>query len=149
MDNVIHQSRTLPCSVTQAFACFTQNALLTRWLTADANVSAEVGGAYELFWQPDDRENNSTIGCKITALCENQLLAFEWKSPVQFKAFANQADPLTHVVVSFVEHASGCKIHLVHSGWRSSENWLSAYQWQQNAWHMGLDNLVKLIEKSQ
>ena len=61
MDRVIHQSRILPCSVTQAFACFTQNALLTRWLTGDANVRAETGGAYELFWQPDVRENNSTI----------------------------------------------------------------------------------------
>ena len=140
MDRVIHQSRRLSCSVAQAFACFTQNALLTRWLTADANVSAETGGPYELFWQPDDRQNNSTIGCKVTAISENQLLAFE---------FANQADPLTHVVVSFVEHASDCQIHLVHSGWRSSENWLAAYQWQENAWQMGLDNLVKLVEESQ
>ncbi|GAF87159.1 unnamed protein product, partial [marine sediment metagenome] len=29
------------------------------------------GGKYELFWEPENRENNRTIGCKITGIEKN------------------------------------------------------------------------------
>src|SRR5262245_41825402 len=101
MDKVIHLSAALPIKVEDAYALFTNNQSLETWLSLKADVEATLGGRYELFWQPGERENNSTIGCKITALHPDSLISFEWKSPVQFKHFANQADPLTHVVVSF------------------------------------------------
>jgi uncharacterized protein YndB with AHSA1/START domain len=134
VDNVIHISTLVAVPPGKAFAYFTNPTLLKEWLTAAADVEERVGGKYELFWQPDDRENNSTIGCRVTAFAPGQLLAFQWRSPKQFKSFANTADPLTHVVVTFVPEGSGTRVHLVHSGWRSSAEWEEARSWQAKAW---------------
>jgi uncharacterized protein YndB with AHSA1/START domain len=143
VDKVIHISALVAAPPARAFAYFTKPTLLTQWLTAAADVEERAGGKYELFWQPDDRENNSTIGCRVTALAPEQLLAFQWRSPKQFKSFANTADPLTHVVVTFVPEGSGTRIHLIHSGWRSSAEWQEARAWQEKAWIGAFEQLER------
>ncbi len=103
-DDVIHVTVALGLPPDAAFEHFTSNDLLERWLTVAANVEDRVGGPYELYWRPDDRENDSTIGCRVTAIAPGRMLAFQWRSPQRFKELANAADPLTHVVVSVVAH---------------------------------------------
>lgn len=143
-DQIIHATVELPVPVERAFAYFTRPDLLERWLTEKAEIDLCLGGRYELFWAPPDRENDCTIGCRITALAAPHLLAFDWRSPRQFKAFANAADPLTHVVVSFVPLAESSRIHLVHSGWRSAPEWEEARLWQERAWTGALGGLSRL-----
>lgn len=130
-DRVIHVEALLPVRPARACEYFTRADLLTAWLTAAADVEPKVGGKYELFWEPADRENNRTIGCRITALARDQFMAFQWRSPKQFKTFANGADPLTHAVVAFVPEGAGTRIHLVHTGWRSNSEWEEARIWQE------------------
>lgn len=134
MDKILHLTAHLKCSPADAFALFTNNAKLESWLTAAADVEPSVGGKFELFWAPDDRENDSTIGCRVTAVAENELIAFEWRSPRQFKHFANSADPLTHCVITFHRSDDGTTVHLVHSGWRGNDEWEEARIWQERAW---------------
>ena len=148
MDKVVHLSTRFDCPPLRAFEMFTENCFLQRWLAPLAEVEPAVGGRYELFWEPDDRENNSTIGCRITAMESPKLLAFEWRSPKQFKHFANQADPLTHVVVTFLPADGGTDVHLVHSGWRSAPEWEEARQWQERAWRMAFAELPKAVQRS-
>lgn len=133
-DRVVRVTAVVPVSPTRAFAYFTRADLLTTWLTAAAEVEPEVGGKYELFWNPRDREVDSTIGCRITALIADELVAFQWRGPKTFRSFANGADPLTHVVVAFVPAGAGTRVHLVHSGWRSDPAWEEARMWQERAW---------------
>lgn len=97
MDKVIHKSVKLSCGPAQAFQFFTGSEHLASWLTNAAEVEPVAGGKYELFWAPDDRENDSTIGCKVLAIEENKLLVFEWKGTRQFASLMNEARPLTHV----------------------------------------------------
>ena len=91
------------------------------------------------------KENNSTIGCRITAIEPDQFLSFEWRSPKQFKHFANQADPLTHVVVLFVPRGESTHVHLIHSGWRGTPEWEEARRWQGQAWSVAFERLEKLV----
>lgn len=147
MNKVIHLKATLACEPKEAFAYFTDPKKLVAWLTEAAEVEATVGGRYELFWEPDQREQNSTLGCRVTAIEPNEVLAFEWKSPKQFAAFANAADPLTHVVVAFVPAGEKTVVHLTHSGWRSSAEWEEARAWQERAWRGALDALEKQVGK--
>ncbi|WP_455294180.1 SRPBCC family protein [Vibrio parahaemolyticus] len=144
MDKVTHCVASVQCKACRAFKFFTDASQLESWLTAQADVVPKVGGKFELFWTPEERENNSTLGCKITAMRENQLLAFEWRSPAQYKHFANFADPLTHVVISFIPNGLNTVIHLVHSGWRSTPEWDEARQWQERAWNVALNSLQVL-----
>lgn len=145
MDKIIHCSVQLQCDVHRAFEMFTVNHLLESWLVNVAEVEHVVGGKYELFWEPEDRENNSTIGCKLTAIEPNKFLSFEWRSPKQYKHFANNADPLTHVVVFFIPDDEVTEVHLIHSGWRSSSEWEEARQWQDRAWSGAFKELEKKV----
>ena len=147
MDKIIHCTADVQCELRKAFQLFTDNTMLESWLAVHADVVPEIGGKYELFWEPEKRENNSTLGCKITAFDENQLIAFEWRSPVQFKHFANNADPLTHVAITFIPADESTIIHLVHSGWRSSSEWIEARQWQQRSWSMAFENLTAMVNR--
>lgn len=151
MNRIIHRSVRLPCTAGEAFALFTMDEKLERWLTVHADIEPMVGGKYELFWNPEDRQHDSTIGCRITAFEEGRLLSFEWKGPKQYSHFMNSADPLTHVVVLFsqnaaAEGASPCtEVHLIHSGWRESEEWEEARQWFEKAWDVAFMKLLSLI----
>lgn len=128
---------------------FTVNEMLQSWLTVVADVDAKPGGKYELFWDPDNRENNSTIGCRITAIEKDKLIAFEWKGPTQFRHFMNDISPLTHVAVFFTPYREGnehgAEIHLVHSGWGDSPEWEEARAWFDKAWQAAFERLQKLV----
>jgi uncharacterized protein YndB with AHSA1/START domain len=145
MDRIIHLSVRLGCDARHAFEMFTVDRLLESWLAGVAEVEPVVGGKYELFWDPEDRENNSTLGCKVTAIEPDKFLSFEWRSPKQFKHFANNADPLTHVVVFFIPDGQATEVYLVHSGWRSSSEWEEARQWQESAWSGAFKELERQV----
>jgi len=128
---------------------FTTNNNLESWLTELADVEPKISGKYELFWDPSDKENNSTIGCKVTAIEQDKYITFEWKGPKQFKHFMNNADPLTHVVVVFIPSVSNSNLYtdvvLVHSGWRNTPEWEEARQYFDKAWSGALNKLKDLV----
>jgi uncharacterized protein YndB with AHSA1/START domain len=147
MDKIIHVSAELGCPPAEAFKMFTDKPSLETWLTEEADIEPRVGGKYELFWNSEDREYDSTIGCKITALVPDRLICFEWKGPKQYSGFMNEVDPLTHVTVSFIPTDHGTtEVHAVHTGWRSSAEWEEARQWFVNMWNFALGELKKKVE---
>lgn len=143
MDKIIHLSTELDCSLPDAFRLFTDSQLLESWLAPAADVKPVIGGKYELFWEPDDKENNSTIGCRITAIEPDKFLSFEWRGPKHHKHFTHHADPLTHAVVFFTAKQSTTQVTLIHSGWRRTKEWEAARQWQAQAWRGAFANLEK------
>lgn len=149
MDKIIYRTVKLPCDAARAFEMFTSSDLLEKWLTVKADVEPVVGGKYELFWNPAEPEFDSTIGCRVTALEEGKLLAFEWKGPKQYSDFMNECDPLTHVTVAFVpgeeEGESYTEVHLVHSGWRGAPEWEEARRWFEVQWDVAFRELEKQL----
>lgn len=148
MDKIIYHSIVLPCDSEKAFAMFTLNIHLEKWLTQMADVEPITGGKYELFWNPDDKENDSTIDCKILAITKNKFLCFEWKGPKQFKHFMNDASPLTNVTAFFIPHQDGTEVHLLHTGWRDSPKWEEARLWFKNAWTNTLSQLQDYLTET-
>ncbi len=150
MDKVIYITEKIPCGTEQAFKMFTINNKIKLWLCTTAEIEPRTGGKYELYWDPKDRENNSTKGCSITAFDRNKLLSFEWKGPVQYKDFMNSADPLTHVSIFFLplsDHSTknqSTEIHLLHTGWRSSDQWEDARLWFKKAWDTSFEKLKEI-----
>lgn len=148
MDRIIHIHARLRLTAYKAFEMFTLDAALQSWLAPLAEVSPAVGGKYELFWEPGERQHNSTLGCRITGLEEGRFLSFEWRGPRQFEQFMNHADPLTHVVVFFIpggERAADAwtDVHLIHSGWRGTAEWEQARQWFDGAWSAAFAELSR------
>ena len=148
-DRIIHASARLKCDAHRAFEMFTSSGLLQSWLAPLAEVEPLTGGKYELFWEPPDRENNSTVGCRVTGIETDRFISFEWKGPRQFKHFMNVADPLTHVVVFLIPTSVGSVIwtdvHLIHSGWRSTDSWEEARQWFEVSWRGAFAELEKQV----
>jgi uncharacterized protein YndB with AHSA1/START domain len=145
MDAILHLRLELPCTADEAFRYFADDTRVACWLAPAAHIEPVVGGPYEIFWDPADRAHNSTLGCKVTATTPGELLAFEWRGPVEFEGFMNQADPLTHVTVAFVPRAAGCAVHLMHTGWRSGAEWEQARRWFERAWTMAFQALGELV----
>jgi uncharacterized protein YndB with AHSA1/START domain len=144
-DRILLKRVTLPGPAARAFAAWVEPTALQAWLCPRAIVEPCVGGKYELYWRPDDPENDSTIGCRFTAFERDQLLGFQWRSPAQFKSFANAADPLTHVVVTFHADATNTAVTLLHSGWRSTPEWQEAAAWQDRAWDYAFGALADYV----
>ncbi|KPJ73583.1 hypothetical protein AMJ52_03425 [candidate division TA06 bacterium DG_78] len=141
MDKIIYRTINLPCDEQKAFQMFTVNEHLENWLTMAADVEAKVGGKYELFWNVEDRENDSTIGCKVLVFQPNSLIVFEWKGPKQFKHFMNNARPLTNVTVFVRQSVEDSEIHLLHAGWRNTPEWDEARQWFEKNWDSAFEKL--------
>jgi uncharacterized protein YndB with AHSA1/START domain len=145
MDKIIIQETTLNCLANKAFEMFTSKQGLESWLTLKADIEPRVGGKYELFWEPDDPENNSTIGCKILAIDKPNFLNFEWRGPKQYKHFMNNVRPLTNVTVIFKEQGDRTRVTLIHTGWRDPNDWEQARQYFINAWNGAFKQLEKYV----
>ncbi|MFX1320275.1 MAG: SRPBCC domain-containing protein [Promethearchaeota archaeon] len=149
MENIIQINVEIECDIYNAFKMFTVNKFLEAWLTEKAEVEPKIGGKYELFWVPEQREDNSTIGCKVTGIEDNRFISFDWKGPVQFKSFMNVANPLTHVIVFFSpdpKDKNKTTIHLFHTGWRNDEGWQEARHFFEKAWIKALQELKEKVK---
>lgn len=86
----------------------------------------------------------------MTAIEQDKLICFEWKGPIEFERFMNSADPLTHVSVFFLpcegKDAPCTEVHVIHSGWRDSEEWEEARRWFDRAWREELEELRRLVD---
>jgi uncharacterized protein YndB with AHSA1/START domain len=145
MDKIIVETATLECSEEKSFEMFTANKNLESWLTVKADVEPRVGGKYELFWEPNDPENNSTKGCKVLAMDKPNFLNFEWRGPKHYKHFMNSARPLTNVTVIFTAQGDRTVVTLIHTGWRDTADWEQARQYFINAWKGAFNQLEKLV----
>ena len=150
MQTIIHIEMELSCDVSEAFNFFTINKKLESWLPEKAEVDPKVGGKYELFFDPKNREINSTIGCNITSFKKDKFISFEWKGPERFQSFMNFCNPLTHVVVVFSSSSDDPKkttLFLFHSGWRDDPDWQKARDYFENAWSAALTNLKEKLNR--
>ena len=128
-----------------AFKLWTDSKILEQWLTTSANVEPKLHGAYELFWDPSNRNENSTLGCKITSFLPGKILSFEWRGPVPYADLMNVNPFPTWVSINFEAlETNKTIIHFRHSGWGVGERWSKAKQWQTNAWDMAFKDLWTL-----
>lgn len=147
-DSIISITAELACSRERAFDYFSDNILLTKWLTKKAEVEMIVGGKYELFWTPEDNDptNNSTYGCKILAVDRPYFFNIEWKGNAEQKEFMNNERPLTNVtIIFFALTGTKTRVSLLHTGWRQGEEWEKARLYFVNAWTRALKQLETLV----
>lgn len=144
----IHMNRSLPQPAGKVWQALTEPGQVGSWAAAAASIRAERGGNYELFWEPDSPDHNSTIGCRVTAVAPGRYLAFTWRGPDQLSAVMNEGDPPpppTHVTIALRPAADGTELDLVHAGFGTGEGWPAAVAWHERAWQACLDNLEALL----
>jgi uncharacterized protein YndB with AHSA1/START domain len=132
-------------AVEKVFDAWVNPSQLTRWLAPKAKVEPSEGGAYELYWEPERPEINSTRGCRITEIVPNRELSFSWRGPEEFASLMKDR---TAVFLRFETCAEGTRIRLVHTGWGHTAEWEEARLWQTEAWRQAMEQLKDMLENT-
>lgn len=113
---------------------WTDSEEITNWFSPEANIEPRQGGSYELFFDPNNHDHQSTKGCVITEITPMTCLSFQWKGPDQFMDIMNKPDPVTHVYVTFETVGDYTEVSIEHVGWGTGEKWEEARSWHIRAW---------------
>jgi len=130
----------------RVWLAWTESERVSRWFSPEANIEARVGGPFELFFDPEDHNHMSTIGCVVTSLSEKEGLSFDWKGPDQFASLMNEPKPVTSVAVRFRVEGDATIVEVEHSGWGEGDDWIDAREWHLKAWGGVLESLKATLE---
>lgn len=147
-ESTFELERGFDVPITRLWTAWTDPEELSRWLALRAHVEPVVGGAYELFWDPEHPERNSTLGCRVLALEDFRLLAFSWRGPVQFAGLMNGEPPPTQVRIEFRSEDDRTWMRLIHSGWGEGPAWDEARSWFEQVWAGALGKLADILRHS-
>lgn len=126
---------------------WTRSDRIVQWFAPEAHIEPRLGGAFELFFNPANREQMGTKGCLITHFEPQERLGFTWKGPDDFAALMNHDEALTYVLVSMAESEGKTRVVVEHYGWMEGEEWEKARAWHQMAWTHALASLKSAIEE--
>ncbi|HXY12159.1 MAG TPA: SRPBCC domain-containing protein [Thermoplasmata archaeon] len=136
---------TIPLPVPMIYSAFTDSGHVKGWLADEAQVTAEVGGAYHLAWKQPARFESPG---KVVRMTPDVDIGFTWFAPPPFDQLMNQPSPLTQVYVRLQESPEGVDVTLEHEGWGATEPWEEARSWHFHFWDERLtrlkDYLIKL-----
>lgn len=149
-DKAIIKEITINVPLQLVWYAWTISDRVAEWFAPETVVEAKIGGAYELYFVPGNREGMNTNGCKITKLINEKELHFTWKGPDQFATLMNDENELTTVKVCFATiDSDSTKVIVEHVGFKDSEDWTEALNWHQMAWSGVLDSLKSALEKGE
>ncbi|NYV68337.1 SRPBCC family protein [Bacillus sp. Gen3] len=128
---------------------WTISSRVSEWFAPETVIEPEIGGAYELYFVPGNKEGMNTKGCKVLHLAHQKELHFSWKGPDQFNEVMNNNE-LTVVKVSFQTiDEDKTSVKVIHDGFKDTNEWSEAFQWHQMAWVQVLNSLKAAIEKGE
>lgn len=139
---------TILTTLEKLWSAWTCPELITKWFAPEANISPVVGGAFELFFDPSNKEHMTTKGCKIIEFNPYKTLSFTWKGPDDFENIMNKT-PLTVVNVTFLEEGKLIKVKVAHSGFGDDKQWNDAINWHEIAWKSVLISLRDYLENNE
>ncbi|HEX2043249.1 MAG TPA: SRPBCC domain-containing protein [Acidimicrobiales bacterium] len=141
LDSIVVE-RQLAAPVGRVWEWWTDEERVRSWFAPAARVGAEPGEPYELFWEPDHPERNSTAGCRVLDSAPTERLAFEWKGPEEHAAVMNLDPPPTAVLVTFTAlDQELTQVRVEHTGWGEGPEWEAARTWHVQAWEGVLGQL--------
>lgn len=147
MNKVIYKKVQVPLNTKSIFEWFVLEGKITKWLCEKASIETKNGGKFELYWDSKNVKYNNTVGCKINIYDYGKVLGFNWKGPREFNDIMNKIQPLTQVTIFFnYLEENLTEVILIHSGWKSSEQWDKAYEWFQLAWDESLKQLSAVVQ---
>ena len=130
---VIHLETTVNAPVSEVWRAWTTGEGLTSFLAPAVNVRLEVGGPFEIYFDPSVPEGSrGSEGSVILAFEEESMLSFTWNAPPSMPEIRKQR---THVTVRMdAVDNNTTRVTLEHDGWGRGEDWLKARAYFQRAW---------------
>ncbi|MFC2150805.1 SRPBCC domain-containing protein [Calditrichota bacterium] len=124
---------TVPAGINDVWAAWTTEAGVKSFFSPDCKVEPIVGGAYEMYFNPDapDGERGGE-GNLILAIQKPTMLSFTWNAPPTIPTVREQR---THVTVRLrALNDNRTLVTLYHDGWGEDADWEKALAYFQYAW---------------
>ena len=119
-----------------AWNIWTTNEGVTSFFAPRANIEANIGGRYELFFDTKAAKGfQGTEGCRVLALERLKRLVFEFIAPPQFP---NVRRVRSRVDLMFQEAFRGglVQVDLMHSGFMEGEEWDECFDFFSWSWDL-------------
>lgn len=105
---------------------------ITGFMSPSISVVPEVGGAYEIYFDPDGPEGSrGSEGMKVLTLEAPYRFGFTWNNPPVLAAIRGEQ---TAVFIELTSTNDGTRIELHHTGFGHSEDWDKSYDYFTRAW---------------
>lgn len=137
-DRMIRKETVVKATLADVWRAWSSPEGAREFFAPKANIQLEVGGAYEIFFDPAD-ERQSTKGLKLLSYIPLEMISFQWNAPPSMPEVRKSP---TWVVVQLRPESGGrVAVTLTHLGWKEGEQWDQAFQYFTRAWDIVLKNL--------
>lgn len=144
-DREIRITRTIRTDQASAWKAWADPEGLRSWWATDLKVESRVGGAYELYFLPDNPPGSrGGEGNTILCLEPDSRLAFSWNAPPTQPRTRSQH---TVVELRFTALSSATtEVELLHRGFGPGEDWDDTYTYFQAAWTQVMDRFLDRVK---
>jgi uncharacterized protein YndB with AHSA1/START domain len=123
---------TVDAPVASVWHAWTTSQGAETFFAEKANIDLQLGGAYEIFFNPAD-ERMSTKGRKVLSYEPERMVSFEWNLPLD--QFPELKDNLTWFVVDFTSlDSSRTRVTVTQLGLKRGPVWERAARHMQQGW---------------
>lgn len=109
----IHQEVLIKAAPEAVFDALIQGSKVSRWMNAEANIDAKLGGLYDLGWR--DAKGFMAGPQEILALDPGRVLAYRWQ-------FGDEVGVGPEVHITLVEEDEGTQVLLDHEGFSTERD---------------------------
>lgn len=129
----IHAEVVVDAPADAVWSAWTTVEGVKSWFAPGARIEPKVGGAYEIFFAPDQPEGQrGADGMRILLFQPKSALAFTWNAPA---SFGERRDQLTHVIVRLYPLSDKqTRVTLTHSGFGLGAEWEAVRAYFDSAW---------------
>jgi len=145
-ERAIDKTIDVNASVDDVWDAWTSRAGIVSFFAPDAKVDPRVGGAFEIYIDPDAPPGSKGADdMRFMALQPKQMLSFTWNAPPHLPEARAQR---TFVVLRFQPIGDKqTRVTLHHVGWGDGGEWDKAYAYFDKAWGGVLANLKKRFDQ--
>ena len=145
-DRHLEKEVIVKAPIEQVWSAWTTSKGLAAFFAPKSNIDLAIGGAFELYIQPDAPEGSRGCeGCTVLSYDPMQMLSFSWNAPPSIPGLRD-ASIRSHVVLYFDDlHDGRVKVTLRHLGFVEGEDWDKCLAYFDRAWPYVLNNLQEKI----
>ncbi|MEO1585434.1 MAG: SRPBCC domain-containing protein [Planctomycetota bacterium] len=114
------------------------------WLGVDSHVQLAIGGAYELYFEPDrGRGFRGTEGSQVLSYAPGRMLSVSWNVPTSLAKVRGLRTWVTFIVEPV---RTGSRVSVTHAGFGDTPGWTRASEHYRTGWPTVLATLKRSLE---
>jgi uncharacterized protein YndB with AHSA1/START domain len=136
----------LNAGIEDVWAAWTTEEGIRSFFAPECRIEARVGGAYEIYFLPNEREGHrGAEGTRVLSFEPMKFLSFTWNNPPSIPKIRWQYTTVSLYFETLNEKQT--RLKFIHHGWGPGEDWQKARDYFYRAWNQAvIPRLVKMLE---